>query len=256
VKELKEWLRAAKIDFSDCVEKKEFICLVKANLDNAQPTSSNSNLWFEVRPVGPLQCNMAIIADKTTKHAVLVDPGGDPEVILDLIKTMQVTIDQILVTHAHFDHCLAANRIKEATKAPICINKADEGLWSMLSVQCMMYGVQQPADSFPTPDQWLNDGDKLKILNGRCIHTPGHSPGSMCFYFSSENLLCSGDTLFKSTIGRTDLVGGDPEAIKKSIFQKLFTLPEITKVIPGHGKWTNIRDEKKDNLLVKMKGSL
>jgi len=113
-----------------------------------------------------------------------------------------------------------------------------------------MIGIKAPADT-PAPDVWINDGDSLPILEGKCLHTPGHSLGSTCFYFAREKLLLSGDTLFRNSIGRTDLPGGDMTAITRSIQNILYALPDDTAVIPGHNEFTTIGYEKEHNLVVR-----
>lgn len=164
---------------------------------------------------------------------------------------MSVTIKQICVTHAHFDHFLAAEEIRVATGAPVLLHEGDSMLWTMLPMQCMMLGVPAPKTTIRAPDAFLTDGQELLVRRGRAIHTPGHSPGSCCFYFPADDLLCSGDTLFRQSVGRTDLMGGDSAALVRSIQEKLYTLPGSTLVIPGHGPTTDIEFETKYNGVVK-----
>jgi len=211
---------------------------------------------FHQKPVGPLKCNMCIIGDPKTRNAVLVDPGGDAGEIMKLVNNLKVTIVQILVTHAHFDHFLAAGEIRKLTKSPIFLHKADLELWRMLPMQCMLFRIDAPAERIADPDQWLDDGSKLKVLDGVVIHTPGHSPGSSCFYFAESKLLFTGDTLFRASIGRTDLLGGDPKKIVESIQKKLYTLPDDINVTPGHGESTTIGYEKQNNMVVRAKSAL
>lgn len=203
-------------------------------------------------PVGPLQCNMSIIADRETGKGVLVDPGGDAEAIIELIDRLKIKIVLILITHAHFDHCLAANKIKEYTGAPLGIHEADMQLLKMIPQQAKMIGMDYSGES-PSVDVVIHDGTQLPVLNGIAIHTPGHSPGSTCYYFPPIKTLCSGDTLFQFSIGRTDLWGSSYETIINSIQNKLYTLPGDTIVIPGHGPSTSIKVERKHNMFVKGK---
>lgn len=198
------------------------------------------------RPVGMLGCNMSIIADPTTLEAVLVDPGGDPEDIIHLISTNQFKVVQIVITHAHFDHILACNEIESYTKAPVYFNNEDRSLWLSLSLQCMFVGIPNPPYIKP-PKNHLKHGDSLAIRDGKVLHTPGHTKGSICFYFEQDKLLCSGDTLFAGGIGRTDLPGGSHEEIQRSLVNILMVLPEETRVIPGHGEETTIGQEKSNN---------
>ncbi len=200
--------------------------------------------------VPPLSCNCSIIGDSKTRQAVIVDPGGNADRILREVDALGFTIAMILHTHAHFDHFLASGAIQEATQATICLHHDDRQLWDMLDVQCQMFGV--PYNPVPPPDMWLADEEPLAIGNevSTVIHTPGHTPGSLCFYFPQSNLVLSGDTLFRGGIGRTDLWGGDSRAIERSIRDRLYTLDEHTVVVPGHGPETLIGAERQSNAFI------
>jgi len=201
-------------------------------------------------PVPPLSCNCSIVGDADTKQAVVVDPGGNPERILEEIESLGLTVCAILHTHAHLDHFLASGHIKKATGAPLCLHPQDKDLWNMLEIQCQMFGV--PYAPVPPPDQWLSDDEAFAVgpYSGIVIHTPGHTPGSACFYFEDQGLLFSGDTLFRGGIGRTDLWGGDGQAITRSIQERLYSLKENTLVIPGHGGESSIGWEREHNMFV------
>lgn len=201
-------------------------------------------------PVPPLGCNCSILGDPISKQAIVVDPGGDHQRILKEVRLLDLTVVSILHTHAHFDHFLASGEMKKATGAVLCLHSDDRELWQMLELQCRTFGV--PYRSVPMPDYWLHDGEKIIVggLEGRALHTPGHTPGSMCFYMASENLLLSGDTLFRGGIGRTDLWGGDFKAIERSIRECLYALGEHTHVVPGHGPDTKIGFERECNPFV------
>ena len=127
---------------------------------------------------------------------------------MKLIEKLGITVVQILITHAHIDHFLAAAQVKAATKAKLRLNSLDLSLWTAFPFQCMMLRLPVPTTPMPQPDDSLQDGDALPVYDGVCIHTPGHTPGSTCFYFKPLKLLLSGDTLFRGSIGRTDLIGG------------------------------------------------
>ncbi|CAG9336303.1 unnamed protein product [Blepharisma stoltei] len=200
----------------------------------------------ETLPVGPLQCNMVIIADPVTLEAVLIDPGGDADQIIQLIDSRGFKIKQIIITHGHVDHILAAPEIEKHTGAPVYYNANDRNLWLSISLQCLFLGVQAPKKC-PPPKNNLEDGDILQVRNGRVIHTPGHTQGSLCFYFEADKLVCTGDTLFMSGVGRTDLPGGNMQQLMQSLHEKVMTLPDDTRVIPGHGPETTIGDEKSSN---------
>ena len=202
-------------------------------------------------PVPPLGCNCTILGDPVTKHAIVVDPGGAFEQVLKEVKDLGLTVTRILHTHAHFDHFLASSAIKRATDASLCLHEADQRLWEMLDRQCELFGVA----SAPVvkPDHYLKDEEKLAVgeTEGVALHTPGHTPGSMSFYFRSAQLLLAGDTLFRGAIGRTDLWGGDFKAIERSIKERLYTLDELTRVITGHGPETQIGREKDENMYIR-----
>ena len=200
-------------------------------------------------PVGPLQCNCTIIGNTATGKGYLIDPGGDAERILETIETMNVSIEAIYHTHAHFDHFLASAEIKEKTGAPIFLNESDRFLWDSLEMQCSYFNI----DFKPTPPPDFNIEDQQDLIHcaGVCIHTPGHTPGSVSFHFESEKLLIAGDTLFQGSVGRTDLPGGDFQILKNSIQEKIYSLDESTVVITGHGPQTSIKREMESNLFIR-----
>jgi glyoxylase-like metal-dependent hydrolase (beta-lactamase superfamily II) len=206
---------------------------------------------FRSFPVPPLQCNCSIIGDPISKTAIVVDPGGDHEGILATLRDLDLTVALIIHTHAHFDHFLASGEMHKATGAPLCLHKADQPLWENLELQCQLFGV--PYVPVPAPNQWIDDGQKLSVgsLAATAVHTPGHTPGSMCFHLESAKLLLAGDTLFRGSIGRTDLWGGDGGAIERSIKQRLYVLDEATRVITGHGPETTIGFELRHNSFVR-----
>lgn len=196
-------------------------------------------------PVGPLQCNCSIIGDLELKQAIIVDPGGDAEKIMAQVHEMGLKITAIVHTHAHLDHILAAGEIKKATGAPLYLHQGDRFLWDDLENQCRMFGV--PYQAVPGPDEWLQDDQDLNCCGGVTLHTPGHTPGSMSFWFADHQLLIAGDTLFRRSIGRTDFPGGDFKTIMKSIKERLLVLDEEATVITGHGPQTTIGEELREN---------
>ncbi|CAN5552180.1 MBL fold metallo-hydrolase [soil metagenome] len=203
---------------------------------------------IESFPVGQLQCNCSIIGCPETGEAAVIDPGGDPEKILAFAKENNLTIKYLLHTHAHFDHIMGSRAVKEATGAKICINKGDQWLYDNLQKQVQMFGFKA-TDPLPV-DQYLEHEDHVKVGNIKAsvIHTPGHTPGSTCFCVQEkDSILFSGDTLFQRSIGRTDLWGGSFEEIIKSISERLMTLDDSTRVVPGHGADTDIWTERKSN---------
>jgi hydroxyacylglutathione hydrolase len=201
--------------------------------------------------VPPLGCNCTILGDPITKRAVVVDPGGAPDRILHECAQLGLTVTHILHTHAHFDHFLASGEIKQATGAAICLHQDDLELWRNLDVQCRLFGVRSVP--VPLPEYWLVDEDKLQVgsVSLIALHTPGHTPGSMSFHVPDDKLVLAGDTLFRGSIGRTDLWGADFEAIEQSIRERLYTLDEATAVVTGHGPETEIGVEKESNQFVR-----
>ena len=203
---------------------------------------------IETFPVGPLQCNCTIIGDEASGEAVVIDPGDEPSRILRALDAMRVRPVALLHTHAHFDHVTASGPVHEATGAPIRLHAADFPLYDALPQQAALFGLDASAPR--PPDRPLKDGETIRFGPWAitAIHTPGHTPGSTCFRLESDApVLFSGDTLFRRSIGRTDLWGGDTEAILSSIRQKLFRLPGELPVVCGHGPGTTIAEEKQLN---------
>jgi hydroxyacylglutathione hydrolase len=199
--------------------------------------------------VGAFQCNCTILACDKTKEAVIIDPGDEAKKILDIVKHYDLKVKYLLHTHAHLDHIMATREIKEKTGAEILLHKADNDIYNNLINQASMFGfkVQSPlqVDKFIEHEQEISAGE---TINTKVIHTPGHSPGSVCYHFNQENpFLFSGDTLFARSIGRTDLWGASYPQIISSIKEKLFSLPEDTVICPGHGEKTTVWEEKKKN---------
>ena len=199
--------------------------------------------------VGPLACNCSIIGDPVTRHALVVDPGGDADLIIERLAALQLQPVQLVHTHAHLDHFLAADILRQHFQIPALLHHADLFLWHALEFQCQMMRI--PLVKIADPSGWLVDDQVLAVGNGICLHTPGHTPGSISFWFEDEALLLSGDTLFQDSIGRTDLPGGDFKQIQRSIRERLYVLNDNAIVIPGHGPQTTIGHEKAHNGFVR-----
>lgn len=212
---------------------------------------SNKPIIRKSFPVGPLQCNCTIIGDSISKKALVIDPGGDHELILDLLGKLELKVVAIIHTHAHLDHFLASAEIKKATGAPLYLHEADKPLWDMAEIQAQMF-LGQSIPKIPDPDFYLKDDQALDVAGGVAIHTPGHTPGSMSFWFENHKLLIAGDTLFRQSIGRTDLPGGSFEDIEKSIRERLYTLDDDALVVTGHGEETSIGFEKQANMFFRI----
>jgi hydroxyacylglutathione hydrolase len=194
--------------------------------------------------VGPLENNCFIIADENTKEGLVVDPGDEPDRILDLINKNSFNIKYIVCTHAHFDHVGAVPDLKKETGAKLVIHRDDLELYKSTKDQAAIWGYE--LDPLPEPDMFVSEGDKIEVgdLRFEILHTPGHSPGGICLY--GEGILITGDTLFAGSVGRTDFYGGDMEKLKRS-FRRLLSLSDKIKVLPGHGPETTIGQERTDN---------
>ena len=202
---------------------------------------------LETFPVGPLQCNCTLLGDEETREAIIVDPGDEIGRIHRRLTTLGLTLKQILITHGHIDHVGGALKLKALTGAPIFLNENDLPLLQMMASQAAWLGIDTPETA--PPDEPLNDGQSVGLEHypARILHTPGHTQGSICLYFAPLKMVLAGDTLFAGSIGRTDLPGGNSEEIINSIHSRLLTLPDNTKVIPGHGPATTVGAERKTN---------
>ena len=197
--------------------------------------------------VGPLAENPYLLACAETGQAVFIDPGDDAGMLLQAIASAGVTLQAILLTHAHFDHVAALTDIRNATGAPVYLHPADATLLEQAPDYWAYFG-REIAPIAPA-ERALAHGDRISV--GACelnvIHTPGHTPGSVCFYAPDDHKLIAGDTLFLRSVGRTDLPGGDPRALITSIRIHLWPLPDETEVYPGHGPATRISEERQHN---------
>jgi len=214
---------------------------------------SPQGLIHEAVRVGPLGCNCHVLADETTREAVIIDPGDDAGQILDRVKDLKVKA--LLHTHCHFDHMTATRRVSEETGAEIWIHQADKALYDGLVQQYAafgsLFGVGPGGVPIPLPaKKFLADGETIAFGRHRLkvLHTPGHTKGSCCFHLGDR--VFSGDTLFAGSVGRTDFPGGDFEEEARSIRSKLYVLDPDTEVFPGHGDPTRVGDEKADNPFV------
>ncbi len=197
--------------------------------------------------VGQLEENCYIVADENTSEAMVIDPGDEPDRIMDVIKENNFKVNTIVCTHAHFDHVGVIGDIQKATGAKILINERDMELYVKVKDQAALWGFS--LDDMPPPGGFLDEGDDLTIggLAFKIMHTPGHSPGGICLV--GEGIVISGDTLFQGSVGRTDFHGGSISQLKES-FRRLLSLPEDTVVYSGHGAETTIGREKRENMFV------
>lgn len=204
----------------------------------------------EVLPVGPLQCNCSIFGDEETREAIVVDPGDEIQNIRAILDRHGLKVRWIAVTHAHIDHIGGAGKLRALTGAPILMNEQDLGLMRNLDQQAARFDM-------PTPegleiDQKLRDGDTIRLAETKfdVLHTPGHTQGSVSLLIESENKLVAGDTLFRGSIGRTDLPGGNGRQILSSIKTKLLALDDSVSVTCGHGPGTTIGRERAMNMFL------
>ena len=201
----------------------------------------------EILPVGMLRCNCSVFGDEQSREALVVDPGDEIDSVLRVLAKHGLTVKAIVITHAHIDHIGGAQKLKQATGAPVYMNLNDTELQKMMPVQAGWLGTATPeAVEIDVP---AKDGDKLLVgaTEVQVLHTPGHTQGSISLWMPAEGKLVAGDTLFRDSIGRTDLPGGDGQQILRSIQDKLMPLPDETVVIPGHGANTTIGREREFN---------
>ncbi|GLI53653.1 MULTISPECIES: MBL fold metallo-hydrolase [Thermodesulfovibrio] len=195
--------------------------------------------------VGPLFVNCYIIYDERTKEAVVIDPGDEPDLILDFIKEENLNLKYILCTHGHFDHIGSVKELKDETGAKVVLHEKDIEIYrNSPQIAMQFFGIE--IEPQPEPDILIKNGEILNTGNVQLtvIHTSGHSPGSVCFY--TDGYIFTGDTLFAGSVGRTDIIGGSMNELLNSL-KKIASLPDETIVFPGHGPKTKIGIEKKTN---------
>lgn len=206
---------------------------------------------IHMETVGPFQENSYFVTDEQTGSTVIIDPGGDAQKLIRVIESGGFKPRWIMNTHGHIDHLAATRELQEAYRIPFYIHAEDEALVQQAVNYAALFAY--PLQQIPLTDRYLEDNMPftLEQIEIKVLHVPGHTRGGCAFYIPSEKVLFSGDTLFRESVGRTDLPGGDYVTIQKSIKQKLFILPEDTTVYPGHGPVTTIGYEKKNNPFVK-----
>jgi hydroxyacylglutathione hydrolase len=202
----------------------------------------------EILPVGMLQCNCSIFGDEQTHEAIVIDPGDNIDRILAVLAKHALKVKAIVITHAHIDHIGGAAKLKAAAgNPPVYMNQNDQALYDQLEVQAGWLGMETPTKT--EIDMEAKEGGSVMLGDAafQVLETPGHTQGSISLWIPAENKLIAGDTLFRDSIGRTDLPGGDGRQILRSIHNKLMTLPEDAVVVPGHGPNTTIGREKERN---------
>jgi glyoxylase-like metal-dependent hydrolase (beta-lactamase superfamily II) len=201
--------------------------------------------------VGLLQENCYILGCETTRRGVIIDPGDNARAILKIVAQQGLTIEKILLTHAHFDHVMALEPVKKATGAPIYLHPADLPILHDAPTRVRLW-LDTEIDPLPDPDEFLAPGQTIhfgaETLEVR--FTPGHAPGHVVFVHHAGRQVFGGDTLFQGSIGRYDVPLADGPTLFRSIHEQLFTLPDDYVVYPGHGPATTIGDERKYNPFV------
>ncbi len=211
-------------------------------------------LFIETFAVGPIQANCTLLGDTDAGELVIIDPGADAETIAGRIETSGLRPTMILHTHGHFDHAGGTGDLNDLQRPtiPIGLHRDELEIYNALPKQGAMFGLG--AQTPPEPTLWLQHGQHLTLghFDVEIRHSPGHSPGSVCLIVSGCDPLVAvvGDVLFAGSIGRTDLWGGSFEILEQSIREQLYTLPDDTRVICGHGPDTTIGREKRTNPFV------
>lgn len=205
-------------------------------------------LNVQILPVTPFQQNAALLWDDITKEAVLTDVGGEAERLLEAVETHQLNLNAIWLTHGHLDHASGVEELTTLHPVPVLGPHQADNYWlQALPDVTASYGfpISQPF----IPTRWLKEGEVLKVGEHTFIvfHIPGHTPGHVVFYSQANKLLIAGDVLFRESIGRTDFPGGNHSDLIRGIQEKLLSLPDDTRVLPGHGPMTTIGHEKQHN---------
>lgn len=197
--------------------------------------------------VGMVCTNCFLAVNSDTKEALIIDPGDQAQMIADYADQNQLHPVAVLLTHGHFDHCMAAEKLAEKYGILIYAHEDEKQTMEHPAYNCCtMIGK----DLVFHADKYFHGEQGHLSMAGfeiEVLHTPGHTVGGVCFYIKSENLLFSGDTLFCESVGRTDFPKGSMSQLVHSVQEKLFPLPNDTKVLPGHGEWTTIGHEKQYN---------
>jgi len=197
--------------------------------------------------LGPVDTNCYILSEGN--RAVIIDPAGEPQKILNHLEKHQLTVESILLTHGHFDHIGAVNEVEAKYSVPIFAHKREKEYFERAAVNLsIQFGAAYTLSS-DYDYRWLDEGSQIEILGHQVVvnHVPGHTPGSLTYYFKDLGLIFTGDTLFKGSIGRTDLQYGNHELLHTGIKTKLLTLPAQTVAYPGHGEATTIEEELQTN---------
>lgn len=212
-------------------------------------------MFLDVFPVGPIQANCVLVGDPEAGVLAVIDPGGEAERILDRVTKSGLRPAMILHTHGHLDHAGATADLARrlGSEVPIGLHRDELDLYRGLSMQARMFGIE--VETPPEPSLWLEHGQLIDLgsLTLEVRHTPGHSPGGVVFVIpgAPEPTAIVGDVLFAGSIGRTDLFGGSFPVLERSIREQLYTLPDATRVVTGHGPDTTVGRERATNPFVR-----
>ena len=206
---------------------------------------------YSILPVTPFEQNCSLIWEPETLRAAVVDPGGDVDEILAEIAARDLKVEKILLTHGHIDHVGGTAELAARLGVPVEGPQREEAFWlDQLPEQCRMFGF--PNTPVLRPDRWLDDGDTVTVgdMVLDVLHTPGHTPGHICFIHVPSKLAIVGDVLFSGSIGRTDFPRGNHGALIRAIREKLFPLGDDFAFIPGHGPMSTFGEERRTNPFV------
>lgn len=205
----------------------------------------------ETFPLGPFAMNSHVVYDDTTQEAVLFDTGRDPQPVLDFLKRKNLTLKLLLYTHAHIDHVEGAATVQAAyPEVPTYIHPEEQFWLEGLDMQASMFHL--PKAQPPNITRFITDGERfgLDAFEITAHHTPGHTPGGVCYFMPQGPVLMAGDTIFSGSIGRTDFPRGDYDTLMASIINKVMPLPEDTQIYSGHGPVTTVGEEKRHNQFI------
>lgn len=201
-------------------------------------------------PVTLFEQNCRILWDSISNVGVVIDPGGDADKIVSEIESVGCIVKEVWLTHSHLDHCAGVAGLLHRYPVPLVATSCEQNMRTSVCAVAAMYGL--PAEEWPNcpePARYIQHGDVLTVGNysAHVLATPGHSPGHVSFYFKSEGFVVGGDALFRGSIGRTDLPGGDMSQLLASIKRELLSLPDETRILTGHGPDTTVEHERKTN---------
>jgi glyoxylase-like metal-dependent hydrolase (beta-lactamase superfamily II) len=209
----------------------------------------------ETRAIPPFQKNGYVVACETTREAVVIDPGDEVDMLLDIVGSRSLHVQSILLTHAHVDHVTGVSRAKQLLQVPVYLHRDDQFLYDAAPQQAAYFGLH--CDALPAIDVYYDLSETLSFGEYEVAihHTPGHCPGGVCLAIGRKGVkkddLFVGDTLFAGSIGRTDLPGGDHPTLIRSITQVLFAFGDAARVYSGHGPQTTIGHERRTNTFLR-----